>query len=242
MNTHKLLVKISFIWLAAIALCAAFMAPAARGAVILSNLGQINQGTTTFSSPGVPSVAQSFTTGTSQLTVDSVAFYFGTADPSTPTAPLQVAIYSSIYDGVNNWQEPGSLLTSLSGTNSYPDSTPAALYTFTATGGYTLDPSTQYWIVFTNPDTINSYSIGWTNSATLDTAANGWTVNTSYTVAFYYPLNVDPDWQVLSSSVDQQSFLFSVNAIPEPTTAGMLLAGASLSVVAALRRRMAPRA
>ncbi len=206
----------------------------AAGTVVLSNLQQDLDRDQTFGDyvDGVQMVGQSFTTGTSVLILDSVVFLM-TPDLDTPEAPVVISIYTSVYNSENDWFQPDALVLTLSPSNSSPSPSGPTEYTFTANGGLTLSASTRYWIVATSTATQGAYNIGLAGSTTLDVAANNWTVDmVGSTVAGY-----EEDYGGWYAVAGGTPMMFSITAVPEPSTYILVLAGMGVAAFAWRRNR-----
>jgi len=202
----------------------------------LSNLGL----TSSFSQiitadPANPNtyVAQSFITGTvagGQWSLQSIVIGMDQSELST-VPPFALAIYT------DNAGTPGSLLTTLSGTNDPAQAGPGD-YTYTAEGAV-LSISTQYWIVASATATT-AFESGYVWQ-TIDgtgtefvTQAPGWSVNAAQAIAVS---SDNLSWSIYTAEDLGGNLAFTVNAVPEPSNWTMLALGSGLIGFAAIRRK-----
>jgi len=165
-------------------------------------------------------VAQGFTVSAPNVLLQSAQFYFG-----TPTAnpAVTVRLFS------DNAGSPGSSLVTLSGSSSVPTE---AKYTYTTS--YWLTAGSTYWMVVSDANAVsNSSSFSWfANLAnTVPTAQNlsGWT-------------NAGTDrssdgGSTWSDNTPATTSSISINAVPEPSTYAMALAGLACGGYSMFRRR-----
>lgn len=171
--------------------------------------------------------AQEFTTGSSNLQVNTVTLNLGASvGISGSSQPLALAIYTNVtnapaivnpqsapYNPTPNIPQPGVQIgsTFVATTSARPVS--AGNYVYTAPGGLLLAANTKYWVVISSTEASGRYSWNYTDSSTFATAA-GWSVNTStdYGSGVYnvsgssYPNNI---WMVYGPGTPQQ---FSIEA------------------------------
>lgn len=171
--------------------------------------------------------AAGFTTGNTALAyqLNSVVIsIFGSIN--NPAPGFVVAIYT------NNSGQPGSLLGTLSGSNS-PST--AGEYTYTA-AGITLSALTPYWVVVTGTFTAsdaNTFYLWNTTQSSTYTSTGGWTIQTG-TVP-----GSDDGGATWHEQQEGFTPVFAINAsaVPEPATFALaLIGGATL-----LARRFARR-
>jgi photosystem II stability/assembly factor-like uncharacterized protein len=188
-----------------------FRAPSASAATVVSNLGETTDGGFGITFDGESSngfaVGQFFTTGAQASTLNSVTLDL----QMLSSGPFSVGLYS--YNGTNPW------------TNPLLNLTPTAIFAGglnTFTGAYALTANTSYWIVVNPQDNI---SLAWTATNSLGQTSNsGWIIGDSHGVVY---LDKDNNgWQNSAPSVGRMSI--DATVVPEPTSAVLLLFGASL--------------
>lgn len=197
-----------------------FGAPSASAAPVVSNLGETTDGSfaTTYDGESGTGfvVGQFFTTGGQASTLNSVTLDL----QMLSSGPFSVGLHS--YNGTNPWIIP---LLNLTPTASFAD----GLNTFT--GAYALTANTSYWIVV-NPQ--NTISLAWrATTGTGQTSNSGWTIGDSHGEVY---LDRDNDgWQNGAPSVGRMSI--DATVVPEPTSAVLLLFGASLCLLQRFRKQ-----
>ena len=141
----------------------------AQTAYAVSNLGQDDDGSTTFSS-GVTR-AQGFETGPHLpgYDIDSVVVSFN----SDFSGSVRVSLWDSYYNTDASARRPNSELF----TFNSPASLTQGDNTFTAPDGSTLEPNATYFVIINNLDTSNTVSLNRTTSAGEDSnGLDGWTL------------------------------------------------------------------
>jgi hypothetical protein len=153
--------------------------------------------------------------------LQSAQFYFGspTSNPS-----VTVRLFS------DNAGAPGSSLVTLSGPSSVPTE---SKYTYTTS--YSLTAGTTYWMVVSDANAVsNSSAFNWFANAAFagPTAQNGsgW----SYAGAKQSG-NGGATWGSNNAGASFSSI--SINAVPEPSTYAMALAGLACGGYGVFRRR-----
>jgi|GEM_PF-2521198 len=169
--------------------------------------------------------AQSFTTGVGSYTLNSIDLKLvgrnGTASIFT------VALYSE------SSSTPGSLLVTLTGNS---DPSTAGTFSYTATGGYTLDASTTYFMVASVPSGGSgdsySYRMSTDPSDSETTSVASWTLGNG-------SLSRDNTGSGIWSSPSSSSLIMSVTAtaVPEPSSYAAIFGGLALIGTFLVRRR-----
>lgn len=186
----------------------------AVAATSVSNLGNIADGTynvfdqDNFGNRFGRDVANSFTTGSTALTLESVTLFMGNALANN--GGFSLALYSNA----------GSLPDTNLGVIFTGTSNPAnGNYTYTS-DAFTLDPATTYWVVASVTHTAPDKSYAWRTSSDLSqTGDPGWSIGTS---AVRIVNNGAPAGWTTDTNNAQ---VFSVQVVPEPSTALFLLGG-----------------
>jgi len=206
-----------------------------RAAVVLSNLGQPNNGYDTVTYLSGPPVSESrlgavFTTGSNPggYLLESVSISL--VGQFAASGNFTVSIYSSVSGA------PGSLLATLAGDAQPSPGTGVTRDYSYAASGLSLAASTSYWVVNSvSGGVTGSYTWNIANSANLDFSATGWSLGSSY--ALFNPPD-SPDWVVTGG--DPYKLSIEATAVPEPAEYA-LLSGLGLAGVVFLRRRRAAR-
>ncbi len=216
--------------------------PAATAITVLSNIS--NTANPSNLSVGADSPtdrfersAQSFRTGTSNLTLNSVTLRLAASSGITGSSqPLVVYIYSSAVGSYflnYNSGSPQITTAGVSAPNAQVGNalvaandrpTAAGTYTYTYPGGLPLSANTTYWIVARTAETIGVYNWVWDNDSTAPTSTGGWSIDlTNYTAAIYetvstnYPINA---WQVYSGGPTLFQIDATAAAAPTVTVPG----------------------
>lgn len=174
-------------------------------------------------------LAVGFTTGTSTdfLTLESVTLgLFGATPPASPVS-ISVAIYG------NDSGKPASTPLHTSDSQSVGGT---AKYTFNFTGSPQLTASTAYWIV---PEPVTTGS--WANEAFSSTPSGRNGSGYSFDSALRYGILSGEDSTLGWYSAFSSGMAVSVNAVPEPGTVGLAIAGLAACGFAFARRLMAGR-
>jgi hypothetical protein len=192
--------------------------PAAAEVVLASDLGTDSAtviSSTTFKAFG-------FTTGTSTdfLTFQSVTASLLKSGDGTQATPV-VRLFTNVSSN------PGTSLTTLAGTGPVTSSTPAL---FSFTGSQLLSPSTTYWLVFSSANSGEQFSIN-LQTQPAEQNSSGW-------ATFGGRASADSGTTFGNSSAMNDASV-SVQAVPEPGTVGLAIAGLAACGLAFARRRMA---
>jgi hypothetical protein len=198
----------------------------AAGAVV-SNLGNTADGTSEVHDlaaprPGSPtnrsnsSIANSFTTGSTMLTLESVTLFMANANASLDNGGFGLGLYSDL----GGQPDVFPLFVSFTGS-SHPAT--SGNYTYTASA-FSLDPNTTYWLVARVSSGPPDTAYEWGATSDLSQASNsGWSIGTTA----IQNLDVGFGW-IPDTSTAQ---LFSVQVVPEPSAALLVIgSGAGLLV------------
>jgi len=176
----------------------------------ITSAGAVRQVTTSFSTTaGLGSLDNRLNSLTIGVTSNGTGgpftakLYSGASSPTTFLAASSPAIPVPV-----NFVDP-AITFDFSGGNPY--------------GGFTLAPSTTYWIVLDQP------GLGW---LTTDTALS------SFKPSMYAAGGGSKTFNGTSYVADGRNFAFSVTAVPEPSTYAMAGIGAGLLGLAKFRRRL----
>ena len=197
-----------------------------QAATIVSNLTQPNsaQGTAVFfQSPSGDDLAESFTTGTSAATLNSITLRIrrNTTDGG---GGFSLQLWS------NASTLPGISLITLSGTADPLPATVGTVSDFTYTGSTALNASTTYWVVATVTQSSPNKTYTWnqTNNSIAETGTAGWTIGDTLVDRFRpgttWTNDLGPPLQL---SID-------ATIVPEPATWAMLCGG--IGMLAAFKR------
>jgi len=210
------------------AVVCAFATPAARAGVVYGNLGASGTDTAAYGGSNADQTqtafaAQGFTTGTTNLTLQS-ASVFGRSGSVANTFSM------SLWSAVSG--NPGSILaesltTTVSSTN--------ALQEFVFSPGYVLSPNTTYFVGFGAVPAGQTMRWGTMSEpvGVSPTEQNG-----SGYAFFGARRNVGGTW---SNHASSSTLSVSITAVPEPQTVALLGAGGAAMAAGLLRRRRAGR-
>ncbi|MCF7688951.1 MAG: PEP-CTERM sorting domain-containing protein [Cephaloticoccus sp.] len=186
--------------------------------ILVSNLGEAsNSGPISSISPS-EWFANSFTTGSEQVTLSSVTLALHSGTTATG---FSLQLYS------DNAGNPGSSLETLAGTSS---PTGGGNFTYTSSGTSLLN-GTTYWLV-TSSTVGNVRPYGTASHS--ETGEPGWLIGDT----FYYTNNSGATWTAgaIGAFFDPLRFSVATAAVPEPSTYAVI-AGALVFGCVVLRRR-----
>jgi hypothetical protein len=193
----------------------------AQGTLYLSNLAE-----SSIASGAVGSdswLAQGFFTGTnsSGYVLDSVQLLMG--ESSLSPIGFAVSVYSN--SGITGFDPPGSSLGSLTG----PDPTAGGLFTYTATSGLTLAPSSFFFVVVTAETPVATGAYDWNSSeTTLGQSPDRWGLED-----VYFSSTDGLNWGYARSHLFQLGIY--ATEVPEPST--LALVGLGLVALSFGRRK-----
>lgn len=188
----------------------------AQTVVAISNLSEANGGAITVNNTETALLAQSFTTGSTAMTLDFISPRFDTN--------LATAFTLSLYSNASTI--PGTSIEQLTGTTTPNSST---TYDFTS-GGTILAANTTYWLVASAATSTHQAFLSYTTSTSF-TSPDGWTLG-----GIRSTTNSGINWNNFNEG---QVIRFSVNAspVPEPSTYAAIFGVLALGFAAWQRRR-----
>lgn len=201
----------------------ALSATSARAGVVFSNDFDDPAGFT-LNITSSNSYASGFTTGTNASFLNLTGVKLSLKTSSTASVPV-VSIYSN---AVGN--NPGSLLTTLSGPASITNTVTSADYLFS--GNLALSPFTSYWVVLSTSDATSSYQWEFANDAPVEQNLSGY-------AALGGRRKTTGSWGNNNSAADG---MLELQAVPEPSTIVMACIGVSGAVALDAKRRRRRRA